>query len=146
MTQLGAITTTTDMLTTADIGNIPKLRINGTVKPNAFPAATSATTTSGVATLYFTTTGDSSGTALFNTFYPETLTWFINDHTNQYSVGGYTVSGDKKTVTVNFTRLTTSNTNVLVNLLGALTSVLTGINNTAVPNGTTIRVSIWGEP
>lgn len=145
MTQLGAINTTTEMLTASQITGIPKLYVDGVGKPNAFLNATSATTTSGVATFYFTTTGNSSGTALFNTFYDKTLTWYINDQTNQYSVGGYTLAGDKKSFTLSFTRLTTSNTNVLTNLLGSLTSVLTGINNAAVPNGTTIKVSMWGE-
>lgn len=111
----------------------------------AFPRSTSGTVTSGVATFYLTDTDAAGGNALFSTVYMESLTWWINDSTGQYAVGSYTLAANKKSFTLSVTKLTGASTNVLINLLGGLTSVLTGFSNVNAANGTVISVMIWGK-
>lgn len=109
------------------------------LKDGAFPRSTSATSTSGVFTFNLTDDDTSTGTALYGEVYQESLSWFINDATNQYSLGGYTLSANKKVLSISVNRLTFTG----VTVLGI--SVLGSNSNTAVPNGTVMGIQIWGS-
>lgn len=104
-----------------------------------------ATTSGGTATFYLTDDGTGSGAAIFSTVVKSSANFWIESTTSQYQFGNYTLSGDKKTLTVSVTYLSASTGNVLLNLLGAVTSVLTGLTYSAVPNGVTVHMSIRGK-
>lgn len=98
-----------------------------------------ATTTSGVATFYLTDDFTSSGNALFTTVYKDTAQFWVEDTANAHFFGGYTLSGDNKTLTITSKTRTFTGVTVLgVDVLGS-----TAITNSS--NGTVVRLAIWGD-
>lgn len=86
-----------------------------------------------------------TGTPICNTIYSATPYPNVPDPSNNYSFGNYVFSADKRTFNVTANKLGFTSANVLLNLLGALTNVLTGPTYTAVANGTVVGFSIKCE-
>ena len=85
----------------------------------------------GTATFYLTDNNLINGNALFNNVYKSSANFWVESNTTQYQIGGYSLSVDKKTLTVNVT---------------ALTNVLLGIIQiSSAPNGTTVHLKIFGD-
>lgn len=126
MTRFGEIDSNQDI----NMGNDP-VWVNGVQKTSLTRYISSAVVSGGVATFYLTTTGDSSGEAVFTDVHTGTATMFVNDSTSSYTYGGMTVSEDKKSVTVNVSRLGS----VLLGIIQIVTAA----------NGTTVWLSIYGE-
>lgn len=98
--------------------------------------------TSGSGTIYLTDDGTASGNALLSSAPFPPMCW-INSSANSYPAQG-TISGDLKTLTINANQQGTTNTNALINLLGGLTSLVSGITYTSVPNGTVANYILIG--
>lgn len=106
----------------------------------------SVTVSGGTATYYLTTDGTSTGTALFsNNVFKSTANFWVDDANNSFVYGGYTVSNSNRTLVVSISRLSASSSNALINLLGAVTSFLTGIVFTGAANGTVVHLRIRGN-
>lgn len=91
----------------------------------------SAVVSGGVATFYLTEDGTAGGKAIFKTVHKESANFWIDNAAAQYQFGGWNLSADKKTLTIN------------VNRLG---SVLLGIIQfTAAANGDTVNMTVWGD-
>ena len=91
---------------------------------------TSNTNSSGVATFYLTTNGLSNGPAIFSAVHKASFNAWIDDFTTQYLYGGYTVSGDLKTLTIT--------AKIAVVTLGIL-------NINLAPSGRAINIRIKGN-
>lgn len=96
----------------------------------------------GTAVKYITDDSTATGNALLSSAVG-VIAW-INDKSNAYPCQGV-LSSDLKTLTLGANKQGVSNTNVLINLIGGLTSVVTGINYTAVANGIVINYLILGK-
>ena len=112
-------------------GAATKLYRSGVQKPAVKIYTGSADISSGSAVLYLTTDGTASGSAIFNNVYKESFSWWIDDAANQYQLGGYTLSEDNKSVTINVNRLGT----VLIGIIQFITGA----------NGVVVNMSIWGD-
>lgn len=115
------------------VGNRVPLQLyrNGTLKTAPKTYMTTGTVASGTVTFNLTDDNTATGNALFSTIYKESLNWWIDDAANQYQVGGYTVAGNLKTLTLTINRLGT----VILGL----------IQFTVAANGTTVNITVWGE-
>lgn len=109
-----------------------KSYVSGALKSGAFPYLTKGTTnSSGVATMYLTDNGLSSGSAIFTEVFTDGLLAVPVGTTSNYQVTGITVSSDKKTLTVN------------VNQLGSV--VLGLINVTTAAAGVEVKALVMGK-
>lgn len=105
-----------------------------------------SSTVSGVTTTWnLTLENTSTGTPIFNNVFFESVNFGVNNSGGNWSYGDYTFSADKRQFSATVTKLGTSNTNVLINLVGGLTSVVSGLNNAAAPNGTVVNLDIKGN-
>lgn len=103
-----------------------------TMKSGVKAVTKSVNVASGVATFYLTDTGLLTGAAIFTDVFMESINLSISDAAAAYQMA-YSLSGDKKTLTVTVNKLTTSN-------------ILTGIlGQAAAPNGTVVRLLIFGN-
>lgn len=119
---------------------------SGTLKTGVKEFITSGTCSSGSVTFYLTDNGASNGNAIFTNVYKESANFWIEDANNAYQFSSYSLSGDKKTLTLGITRLGTSAGTALLNLIGGTLSVLTGITfGNAATNGTTVYLAIKGD-
>lgn len=112
-------------------------------KPNIFVGAAQKTaskavfktftiTTAGTATFQLTDDNTSTGNALFANVYDESINLSVNDATASYQMG-WSLSVNKKTLTVTINKLTTAN--ILTGILGQATA----------PTGTVVRLQVWGD-
>lgn len=92
---------------------------------------TTAVTATGQAVFYLTDNNASNGNAVFTNVYKSTANFWVDNASIQYQFGNYTVSGDKKTLTVN------------VNQLGSV--ILGLIDFVAAANGITVHLTIMGD-
>lgn len=115
--------------TIPSVTNIPRLWLNGVQQSNVKEVDTSAVVSGGTAVFYLTDNGLSTGNALFTTVFQQSLNVLVNDATNQYQFGGYTVSSDKKTLTLT------------INKIGLSVGILVF---TSAANGVTIYLQIKG--
>lgn len=108
---------------------------NGSLKSDVKVMTFTATVSgSGNATVYLTDNGISGGNAVFSDVY--SVTPFVNDASDNYCYQ-YSLSGDKKTLTVNAKSSSAVNVALLgLSLLGAPMNV---------PNGTTIHILVVGN-
>lgn len=104
--------------------------VNGVKKTMVIEYASSAVVASGQAVFYLTDNGASNGSAVFTEVYKESVSFWVDDATGQYQYGAYTLSGDKKSITVN------------VRQLGVALGLLTF---TTQPNGTTVYLRVKGK-
>lgn len=108
-----------------------KLYKSGALKVQPKAYITSGVVAGGTVVFYLTSDSTNSGDVVFNNVYKESLNWWIDDTGAQYQVGGYTLSADKKTLTLT------------INKLG---SVLLGIIQlTSAANGVTVNLTVWGD-
>ena len=110
---------------------IPRLWNNGVSKTTVKEFCGSSTVSSGSVTFNLTTDGTSTGPAIFSNVYQESTNLWINDASNQYQFGGYSLSGNKKTLT--FT----------INKLGTVIAGL--IQFISAANGVTVYLQIKGD-
>lgn len=96
----------------------------------------------GNVTFYTDTNGDGTGTALYSSLSTADLTCFVDGVSDQYAFPSISVAVDKKSVTVNVKKQNFSSGNVLLNLLGALTSVLTGVTYVNAANSLNVKMII----
>lgn len=99
----------------------------------------------GLVTFYLTDTGAAGGNALFANVNLDSIQPFIPDSSASYAFSAPSYNSTTKALTLTVNKLGTSTTNVLLNLLGSLTSVLTGITYAAAPNGTVVKMMVWGN-
>lgn len=119
-------------------------RVNGTdIDEPTDPRMGSATMTSGVATVYITDDGLVGGNGMLNPSGSYFVMTWINNKGNAYPCEGV-LSNSNKTLTLGANQQGTTNANALLTLLGALGSFVTGINYSAVPNGTVVNYFILG--
>lgn len=120
-----------DFASPTDLSQVPRAWQNGTRRVGVREVCASATVSSGVATFYLTDTGAAGGNALFGTaVFKESANFWVESTAIQYQYGNYTLSGDRKTLTVNVTQLG---------------SVLLGIIQfVAAANGATVYLRICG--
>ena len=91
----------------------------------------SAVVSGGTAIFYLTDNNLIGGNAFFNNVYKSSANFWVESNTTQHQIGSYSLSVDKKTLTVNVT---------------ALTNVLLGIIQiSSASNGTTVYLTIWGD-
>ncbi len=125
---MNAGTETTDG---ASWGQSAKFYRSGALKLGPKMYSNSAVVSGGNITFYLTDNGLASGNPIFTNVYKETMNWWIDDANNQYQLGGYILSGDLKSITLN------------VNRLG---SVLLGIIQfIGAANGATVHLVVWGD-
>lgn len=124
-------TETNDAVTLVQMNSIPRIWVNGVQKTGVKGCYTSATVSSGTVIFNLTTDGTTNGAAIFNNVYQASMNWWVNDATVQYQVGGYTISGNKKQLTLTMNKLGTV-------LLGIIQTV-------AAANGVTVYLSIYGD-
>lgn len=117
--------------------------VNGIKKSNVKELMTSASVLSGVVS--FNLTDSSTGLAVFSNIYKESVSVWVEDDNDEFEFSGYSVAGDRKSLGININRRSTSSTNALINLLGGVTTFLTGITYVAAPNGTVVYLSIKGD-
>lgn len=110
--------------------NMTQLYKSGVLKTPVRMYTGSATVSSGNAIFYLTDDGTSGGNAIFNNVYQESFNWTINDATNSFQVGSYTLAGNKKSITVAVNRIGLS--------LGLIIF-------TSAANGTTVYFTVWGD-
>lgn len=91
---------------------------------------------------YTDTNGDGTGTALYSGLTADDLSCFIDGVSDQYAFPTITVAGNKKSVTVNVKRQNFTTGNVLLNLLGALVTALTGVTYVNAVNGIAVKMII----
>lgn len=105
--------------------------VNGTKYSNCKRVAFSKAVSGGTVVVYLTDDGTVNGNALFtNNVFPQFLNPWVNDAVNSYQFGGYTLSSDKKTLTLT------------VNKIGLSIGVLVF---TSAANGVTVNLSIVGN-
>lgn len=105
--------------------------VSGAERPGSFVYCAKATTSSGSATFYLTDDGTSAGNAVFSTIYADSIAAIPYGANGNYQVSNPTVSGDRKSVTVNVSQITT--------VLGILTF------NTTAGNGIDCRLYVMGS-
>lgn len=122
------------------IGAASKAYEGTTLRAAAFPVIKSATVSTGVAVFNLTADGLSTGAALFpNGVIVDSVQVSVSDATAIYPAS-WAFSNSNKTLTVTANKA--GSTNVLLNLLGGLTSVLGA--PTAAPNGTSVKLTVYG--
>lgn len=93
-----------------------------------------------------TVDGSTNGVALFpNNIFLSSLNAVVQDAANNYTFGSFAVTNGNRQLTINAKKLAFTSGNVLLNLLGTLTSVLTAQSNQNAANGTVVNLSIWGN-
>lgn len=117
--------------TYVDGTSIARIYRSGTLKTSPKMYTGTAIVASGAITFYITSNGISTGSAVFSNVYKESLNWWLDDANNQYQVGGYTLSGDKKSITLTVNRLGS----VLIGIIQLITAA----------NGATLNLSVWGD-
>ncbi len=117
----------------------------GTLKTAAKEYLDSAVVSGGTVTFPLTLDHTSTGTAIFTNVYKESANFRVDDNAAAYQFGGFTLSANKKTLTMTATKLGTTSANALLNLIGGVVSVVTGITFTAAPNGVVVHLSIKGD-
>lgn len=105
--------------------------VNGSHKADSQEYCASATVSSGQAVFYLTDNGASNGNPIFTNVYKESANFWVDDAGIQYQYGTYTLSTDKKTLTV------------AVNKLGSV--VLGLINIVSAANGVTVYMRVKGD-
>lgn len=120
-----------DSTDAATMAQTPKVYRAGVLKTNVKMYTHTATVSSGNVSFWLTSDGTSSGTALFSNVYKESLNWWIDDASNQYQLGGYSLAGDMKSITLTVNRLGT----VLIGIIQFITGA----------NGVTVHLNIWGD-
>ncbi len=141
----GRITSCTDAsMAMSDISDGPEVWLNGVKKSATKEFQCSGTVSGG--TVVFNLVNASTSAAVFANVYRESMSIEVEKTSaGTFEWYNYSLSGDKKTLTLTVTRQGTTSGNVLLNLLGALTSVLTGIVYNAAPNGTIVYLTIKGD-
>lgn len=91
----------------------------------------------GVATFYLTDDGTAGGKAIFRNVYKPSTNFWVDDANAPYMFGGWALSGDKKTLTINVKQ----SAGIVIALLGL---TLLGVPTNAA-NGTEVNLSIWGD-
>lgn len=114
---------------TATAANIPRFNDNGVTKSSVIDIARSAVVSGGSVTFNLTTDNTPTGTALCTTVFKESMNWWVDDSVNQYQLGNYSLSADKKTLTLT------------VNKIGLSLGVLVF---TSAANGITVNMTIKG--
>lgn len=115
-----------------DLAKKPTVYFGSTLKSNAVMWTGSATVSSGVAVVYLTTDGTSTGTAVFpNGPNLDSINAFVSDSSASYQMA-YALTNSNKTLTITANKLTTAN-------------ILTGILGQASANSAVIRLTIWGS-
>lgn len=114
---------------TTTVGTIPRVNLNGVVQSSVWECARSATVSSGTVIFNLTTDNTSGGTAIFATIFKESANFWVDDATNQYQLGGYTISANKKTLTLT------------VNKVGLSLGILVF---TSAANGVPVNMTIKG--
>lgn len=109
------------------IANTPRLWLAGVRKSLVKEVATSAVVSGGAVSFSL---ADSSNAAIFANVYKESANFWIEDTANQYQFGGYTLSADRKTLTVTVTRIALN--------LGVIVF-------TAAANGKVVYLTIKGD-
>lgn len=105
--------------------------VNGVKKSMVKEYCASAVVANGSAVFYLTDNGTSGGNAVFNNVYKESANFWVDNSSAQYQMGGYTLSEDKKSITIS---------------VGALGSVIIGIIQFVnATNGVTIYLRIKGD-
>lgn len=84
---------------------IPETWVSGVRKTNVKQYFTSANVSSGSATFNLTDDGTPTGNAVFTNIYTESINLFTLDSTAQYQFGNVSVAGNKKTLTVDVSKL-----------------------------------------
>lgn len=117
---------TSDLAIQAQIG---KLQTSAGIVFGAWPYPFTATTNaSGIATIYITNDGTSSGTAAFSTIVAQSISPLAVGAASNYQIANAVISGKTLTVTVN-----------------QLGSVVLGlVNVTSAAAGVTIQGTLWG--
>lgn len=94
-------------------------------------------TTAGVATFNLTDDNTATGNALFSNVYKEAANFWVDDANNTYQPGGWSLSVNKKVLTINLNRSSSTLLSLLgVNVLGA---------PAAAPVGTVLNATFWGD-
>lgn len=114
-----------------DQKNKRKAWVSGVQKDDSYVYVAKATSTSGSATFYITNNGTSSGSAVFNNVYSDSIAVIVYGGSGNYQTYAPTVSDDKKSVTVSISQTTT--------ILGVLT-----FNGTAAA-GLDCRLYVMGD-
>lgn len=105
--------------------------VNGTEKSNTKSWYGSAVVSSGNVVFWMTDTNTSGGNPIFNNVYMESVNFTVSDPNNQYEFSNFSLSGDKKSLTVTVNRLGT----VLIGIIQFVTAA----------NGTTVYLQIKGD-
>lgn len=128
---IDSVWTQTENSNAFDLSVLPRIYQSGVRKTNVIQIVRSAVVASGIATFYLTDNNLVSGNALFSSaVFKESANFWIDDSTSQYQMGGYTLSADRKTLTLT------------VNKIGLSLGI---IIFTSAANGTTINLSILGN-
>lgn len=105
--------------------------VSGTMVQDLTPyLAHGSTNASGVATIYLTSDGTSSGNAVFSSIYLDGIVAMPVGSTSNYQVTSVTVAGDKKSITV------------AVNQLGSVALGL--VNVTSAASGVEVKAIVMG--
>lgn len=115
----------------ATAGAIPRVNLNGVTQSTVWECGRSNTVSTGTVVFNLTADNTSGGTALFSTIFKESANFWIDDATNQYQIGGYTVSANKKTLTLT------------VNKIGLSLGIIVF---TSAANGVVVNMTIKGTP
>lgn len=83
-----------------------KAWVSGVLKPDSFVYYSKASTASGIVTFYLTNDGTSSGTAVFNNIYADTITVTPYGSSAVYQVSSPVISGDKKSISITVNQVT----------------------------------------
>lgn len=115
-----------------DVNSAPgKSWVSGIEKDGSFAYFSKATTASGIATFYLTDNGLSTGNAVFNHVYADTITITPYGTSALYQMSSPTVVTGNKSITINVSQVT---------------SVLLGlIQSTTAANGIDIRMLVMGD-
>lgn len=90
-----------------DVATRRKNYVSGVLKNDSFLYSSKATTNgSGVVTFYLTDDGTSSGNAVFNNVYADSISVAVYGSSANYQPYSPTVSGDKKSITININQAT----------------------------------------
>lgn len=127
ITEHAAYTADTTVLATAQ----RKAWVSGVLKLNSFVYYSKATTTSGTVTFYLTNDGTSSGTAVFNNIYADSIAISPYGASAVYQISAPIIAGNKKSITATVNQVTS----VLVGLLQI----------TSATNGVTCNLLVLGD-
>jgi len=115
---------------------VDEFNLSGTAKTGVKTSSRSGTVSGGTVVFNLTDDNTSGGNAYFSNVYKESANFWVDDATRQYQFGGWTLSVNKKTLTMT------------VNQIGAAVSVL-GISvlsaPIAAPNGTVVNMTVRGD-